>query len=502
MKRLVNVRLPVLAACAQIAGVITGYFFMRNDISLFYSLALVPVAAALTALCVIFARKTAIVFGACAFLLFFAGVLGSYFRLVGFDEKEITSGDDCYISATVAEKGLCDGGEYIIVENATCDGQKIRGKIRVYLSDSYGDFCDVGYGVQFTAQLSAYDAFSYGELNYNAIKNVKYRCRVNGGLVSSYGFSLFGSVNKAIRNALYGNLDQNTASVAYAMLTGNVDGIDDVEMTAFRYGGIAHIFAVSGLHIGIVYGVLLLLCKRLRLNKFVSFAACVAPLFFYAGVCGFTPSSVRAAIMCAAAAVAKLSYAKYDALNALSLSSLIICLIEPLNVFNVGFQLSACAVGAIILLSKNLAKAVERLPEPLGEGICVSLSAQTGTMPVMLARFGYLSGAGIILNIVIVPLLSLLFAVIFGAVVIALVLPFVAKYVLPCAATPLGGVTSFLTNADFERALIKELGGGTFVPLYCGGLLALSDKFNFTLKFRLLFVSLTVAAQCVCLLIF
>ena len=496
MKRFVNVRFPVILIVALIAGILLGYLFVRTNISLFYIIAIVPLTAIIFILCLIFSRYKLLIYGIFAIILLTVGIVSGYARLDGFDRKELVNGDTYTITATVCEKGEYDGGEYIIVRHVKANGQKTGGKIRVYLSDSYGDYCAVGYKVEFTAKISVYDTFPYGKLNYNATNNIKYSCRIYSGLTSTYRFSLFGSVNTAIRNALYNNLDYDTASIVYAMLTGNTDGIEEGSITAFRYGGIAHIFAVSGLHIGIIYGLLRLLCKKLYLNKYVGLAVCIVPIFLYSGVCGFTLSSVRALIMCAVAMLSGVLFAKYDALNSLSLSAIVILLINPLNLFNVGFQLSVCAVGSIILLSKNIVRPFKKVPKKLTDTVGISLSAQAGTMPVMLARFGYLSGAGIILNIFIVPLLSAFFAIIFVATVLSMILPFIAEFLLPYAVLPLEATVSFLTNAGFEKALIRGFGAGAFVPIFYLGLFALSDKFNLKFVYRLIAVISAAVILC------
>lgn len=479
-------------------GILSGYLFIRIHIDLIYLIATVPAVAVILILCCYYSKFKLLIYFLFCVLFLIAGIFGSYFKIKNFTQKELVGGDTYTVSATVGEKAKTEQGrEYLVVENIKANGQAVKGKMQVYLSSSYGDFCDVGYKVDFTAKISVNDTFPYGKLSYNAEKNVKYSCFVQNGLTAKYHFSLFGSINSALRETLYNNLDDDTASVVYAMLTGNSNAIEDETLSAFRYGGIAHIFAISGLHIGIIYGLLQLLSKKLHLNKYITLLFCILPIFFYAGICGFTVSSVRALIMCGVALLSKTFFVKYDALNSLSLSAIIILLINPLTLFNVGFQLTLSAVGAIILLSKNITRPFKKIPAKIKDTVGVSLSAQAGTMPVMLARFGYLSGAGIILNIILVPLLSLFFSIIFVGSFISLIFPFLAAYILPYAAMPLEATVSFFVNAGFEKALISGFGAGAFLPIYYLGLFALSDKFNLKLLHRLTAVGFSVIFLCV-----
>lgn len=493
MKKLVNIRFPFLIAVSLIAGILLGYLFIRINLSLFFIIAIIPYSAIIFILCIIYSKKKLLIYCACALIFFVIGTACSYFKINDFDTKEITNGDTYSITATVCEKGNYDGGEYLIVKNVKADGHKIKGKIKVYLSNSYGEFCDVGYRVNFSAKMYTYDAFPYGKLNYNAVNSVKYQCRVYGDLTSEFRFSLFGTINAAVRHSLYNNLDYNTASVAYAMLTGNSDGIEDGSISAFRYGGIAHIFAVSGLHIGIIYGLLNFLCNKLHIKKIVAFFICFGPVFLYVGVCGFTLSSIRALIMCAVASISKISFAKYDALNSLSVAVIAILLLNPLSLFSVGFQLSVCAVAGIIMLSKSLSRPLKKVPPKIKDSFAVSMSAQAGTLPIMLIKFGYISGAGLVLNIIVVPILSIVFAVLFVSTVISLILPFISQYILPYTVLPLELAISIFTNAGFEKSLISGFGAGAFIPVFYFALLCISDKFNIKLKCRIISIICAVS---------
>ena len=495
MKRLINIRIPLIFASALSAGVALSRLFIYFDINSFYIIAVVPITALIIAVTALFTKNPIKIITVLLTALFLvSGLTSGCIKLRNYGTSEIVDGASYTVSAVVCEKGETSESEYIILKNLRADGEKIDGKMIVYLGKAYGDFCETGYRVEFKAEISRKDLFPYGKLNNYVQKNVKYGCYVSNNLKAEYGYSFFGSIRSHIRDILYNNLDGGTAAIAFAMLTGSTQDVDEGAMENFRYGGIAHVFAVSGLHIGIIYAAIYTILKKFRLNKYAVALLCLSVLYFYAGICGFTPSSLRAVVMCTVSVLAKLTHKKYDSLNALSLSVIIILLLTPLSLFSVGFQLSVCAAGSIILLSKNISRPFKKLPRNISGAIGVSLSAQAGTMPVMLSCFGYLSWAGLIMNIIILPLLSAVFVIIFISTLIASVIPPVAV-ILPYTALPLQAVVSVFFCTSFEKAIISGFGAAALLPFYIA-VLALSDKINLKLKYRL------TAVTCVAVFVF
>ncbi len=481
MKRF-NVRLPVILALSFCAGIFTAIIlYVYNMTVVWVVLSFVP-CALIAAVWTLIKRKIVkpSLFVFLPMALFITGAVSCNSSLTRYAKTDILPDTYYNIRGTVIEKGLTSYGEYIVLGDVTADGRKIDGKLTAFLSSSYGEFCDEGYTVEFYGKPEAENVFEYGKLNYLAEDNIKYSVNVNGGLSSTYHYSLLGSIRSSLKDKLFGNLSRETAAVTFAMLTGNVQYISEKSLETFRYGGIAHIFAVSGLHVGIVYGVILFICKKVKLNKYVSAALCLAFIAFYVALCGFTVSSVRAAIMCAVATAAKLLMQKYDGLNSLSVAVIVILAVSPLSFFAAGFRLTVCAVAGILLFSKQYEKFFEKLkiPQKISTAAGVSLGTQTATSPVLLANFGYLSGAGLILNILVIPLLSVIFAIIFAAAVLSMIIPPLAQFIIPYAALPLECFMSLIIGLGFEKSLVSGFGAGWFVPIYLLGALFLSDKLN------------------------
>lgn len=496
MKRF-NARLPLILALSMCAGIFIGIVLFLYGLSA----AWIAMAAFPSALAFLFLAKSAkkflkpALFVLLSCIFFVIGATNCFFALKRYSCPEISPGEYYYIQGTVTEKGETARGGYAILGDLKFNGQKVGGKMNLYLSPTYGELCDVGYTVEFYGAPDIEKPFEYGKLNSFAEENIKYSAAVYGGLTSSYRLSLTGAIRSSLRDRLFGNLSGETAAVTFAMLTGNTQYMSEQSLNTFRYGGIAHIFAVSGLHVGIIFAILTFICKKLKINKYVSAAVCLAFIAFYVAVCGFTLSSVRAAIMCAVATFAKLSLQKYDGLNSLSLAATVILVITPLSLFSAGFQLSVCATGGIFALSKLYSKFFKKLklPKKACSAAGVSLGAQTATFPVLLAKFGYVSGAGLLLNIFVLPALSAIFSLIFAAALVCLVIPPLSPFLLPYAALPLELFMSLAYGLGFEKSLISGFGAGFFVPLYFAGALFLSDKINIKLKTRIVATCVSAA---------
>lgn len=484
MKKPFNLRLPVLSAAALAAGITfsaTLAYFGLSGIYIFIPAAISLAACVPVAIFFKSASKPLIfIFAA---LLFLVGAIYAYGKCCAFIQPSVPADIAVGVTGRVEEAGLTSGGRiYLIVGNVKADGAPLGGKLIAYLSENAGEYCRRGYTVSFSSFLAKEELFDGGAFSYRATRNIRYYCTVAGGLQSEYGFSLFGEINEALRGALFDNLDGETAAVCYAMLTGNTEAVSEGTLQSFRNGGIAHVFAVSGLHIGVIYGALSLILGKIRLHRGISAAIKIAVITLYAGVCGFSSSSVRALVMCSTSAISSCVYRKYDGWNSLSIAAVILLILNPLNLFGAGFTLSFAAVTGIILLSSNLKRAFGFLPAKLRSGLSVSLSAQFATAPALMASFGYVSAAGLFLNVIFVPVISLLYALLFVCATLGSFIPFIASHVLPAAVLPLQFTLNFLTSCGFDNAIVSAgAGNWLFVP-FIAATVALSDKFNFGRK--------------------
>lgn len=435
-------------------------------------------------------RKKQRISGAIAFTVLltvlFCAVAGGFCAVRSAYERAPAYAGECTVTGTVREVSFIDRGCRL-----TLDGLGIlhaggydAPAYKMYLYVYGGEAFSAGTRVRFTAEIETLDFESYGNVNVNAVLDgVKYRASGAYETIERIGtsFDLFGAVRDRMRAVLFEGMDAERARIAYAMLTGDSGLIDEGMLDSFRYGGVAHVFAVSGLHIGVVYGLIAFPLRKWRAKGAVRLPIVAAVLLFYAGVCGFSPSSVRALVMCLALALADACGMKYDALHSVSLAALLVMLVNPVYFFQVGFRLSVAAAGGIIVTGGALTRLfarIRRMPRKLSSAIAVSLSAQLATFPILLDAFGYVSALSLFLNLIFVPLISFVYAVLFVCALIACLFPFgagvllwVPEWMLVLAQMP---VLAF----DWRAGLICGFVFGGAAVLWFLTLFVLSDKVN------------------------
>lgn len=212
------------------------------------------------------------------------------------------------------------------------------------------------------------------------------------------------------KNQLNSVMDKNEADIAYAMLFGDKLLMDGELKESYKISGLSHILAVSGLHVGFMIAILGFFLNRIIKNKWVNSGLLLALLIFYAYICDWAPSVLRAISMCAIVLLSKCVFEQYDALNSLAIACAINIFVSPLNIFNVGFLLSFSVTFTIFSLSLPLKKLfAKRMPEKVASSLGLSISAWLGSVPVILLYFETLSMYAVIVNFLILPTISIVF---------------------------------------------------------------------------------------------
>ena len=205
-----------------------------------------------------------------------------------------------------------------------------------------------------------------------------------------------------------------------ALTLGYKDDIDPEVRRHFQVSGAAHVLAVSGLHTGILYGLVLWLLtlggrfKPLYENRFGRCAisgVVIAVMWGYAWLTDMTPSVVRAVTMVTIFEVGRMVYRQAFSLNTIAAAAVLILAVRPTDLWSVSFQLSFAATTAIVSLTPTLPLKEGRWPQILKYivGILVvSLAAQIGTLPITMYYFGQISCYFLLTNLIVLPLATLL----------------------------------------------------------------------------------------------
>ena len=224
-----------------------------------------------------------------------------------------------------------------------------------------------------------------------------------------------------MREAAYGKLDQAlqdsvALGVASALILGDKSLLQEETREDYARTGASHVLAVSGLHCGIVAGVLLYLLQFIRRQtlsvRLIKVTIALIGLWLFALVTGLAPSVLRASIMFSFLLVGRLLlFRKVNLYNIIALSALLMMIHDPMIVFSISFQLSYSALIGIIALQDKIYKLVF-FPYPflnkIWELVTVSIAAQIGTLPFTLHYFHFFPFYFWLSGIVVVPLAAII----------------------------------------------------------------------------------------------
>ena len=223
------------------------------------------------------------------------------------------------------------------------------------------------------------------------------------------------------------NLTTDERAIIQALVLGEKKDIDKNLYNEYAAAGAVHILAVSGLHIGILYIILAFLFKpflRWKYGVYFQAVLIVTLLWGFALLSGLSPSVSRAVTMFSFFAIAKLFDRETNSVNTLFLSFFTLLIINPLWLFQVGFQLSYLAVFFIVWLQPLFYKVGYSqywIVRKTWGIVSVTICAQIGVLPISLYYFHQFPGLFLLTNIVVLPFLTILMC---GGILIVLLASF------------------------------------------------------------------------------
>jgi competence protein ComEC len=230
------------------------------------------------------------------------------------------------------------------------------------------------------------------------------------------------------------DLFPRTGAMATALVWARKEGLDPGLRDSFARAGTAHLLAISGFHVGVVAGVLLLVLASLGLPHPARFLLASAGVWAYVLAIGLPDAAFRAALILTVLAMGRLAGRSVAPLGALATAFLGFLLVDAGALARPGFQLSfAGALGLVLgyrpLSSWFRARAPRRTPAFLPAGLAAGVAATLATLPLVAWHFGRVSLVGIPLTLMVTPLVVLAIPGIFVSLLLSLAHPGLARFV-------------------------------------------------------------------------
>lgn len=309
------------------------------------------------------------------------------------------------------------------------DFRNVQGKVLAYFKKPFdkkqlspGDFVEI-----YSEFLPVQKPLNPNEFNYKNFlseKGIYFQTFIESGshkLIRNYenlSLKVEGLKVKAAILDLFNSplLNKSAAQLCAALLTGYDDEISKETINAFAHSGTLHVLSVSGLHTGIIYGVVVFLLGVVDKNKrfkIVHPLILLSVLFVLVLITGFSPPVLRAVIMLGFLAIGKYyyNYLENASVNIMAVSAFMILLFNPLLICDVGFLLSYTAILGILLFGpqiNSLFRPGNKVINKVWQLSAISIAAQVSTLPVTLYYFHQFPVWFVFTNLIVIPICTLI----------------------------------------------------------------------------------------------
>jgi len=364
----------------------------------------------------------------CSLSLFFLAILLSQFQNESFQDDLDKSGQiaQVYLTSDINEKAKTYQSEVRILYLDSSMKEKKTNAIVYFKKDSLSKELNKGDVIQVKNNFSLpQEYFGDSDFNYrkylalNDIYFTSYQNSSDWRAVGRIDVSLYSRFIKTLRTKFQSLLNQNVRgnserAIASALLLGNKSLLDKDTKSTYSQTGAMHILAVSGLHVGIIYGFLVLLFGRLKERRYFKWPIVlieVGIIIIFAAITDFSPSVTRASLMFSLMAIGSTFLRSFNSYNILAISALLLLVYKPVYLFEVGFQLSYAAVISILFFHKYIYKIFlikNRIIDFFWNISAVSVAAQIGTVPLTLYYFEQFPTFFWVSNLIAIPAASII----------------------------------------------------------------------------------------------
>lgn len=229
-------------------------------------------------------------------------------------------------------------------------------------------------------------------------------CLSNNSL--SYAERIYGKIKRTVyevKTDFITNLENTAGEASAGLIRGIMFGekseMEEEVLEEFRKNGTAHVLAVSGLHVGIIYGFICMVWRWKKGGLF--FSVNLMFFFIYMVMSSFSPSVIRAVIMVWLHIFANITARRYDMASAAFFTGLVMMVINPMQIFNAGFQMSFIAVLSLSLMVPIIKRVYSGM-------LMAGMAIQVGLVPYIAYTFNYISLAALLVNVPVIYLTGLI----------------------------------------------------------------------------------------------
>ncbi|MCR3955422.1 MAG: DNA internalization-related competence protein ComEC/Rec2 [Gudongella sp.] len=384
-------------------GILIAYYFsISSTATIFLSLFVLTICIG----CIYAGRKTGRLL---MLLLFLLSILYTNYRHMSLLEKYYNQ--DVYILGTVHKEYKREGYNTYDIVMENINGEGIREKVRTNIYD--GTPMYPGTRVIFHGQLHKpmenTNPKLFNHRQYLLTKNIKYMLRtedhstqnINGTI--ELGYEMQNSFRGRLDEIYDNGLSRDNAGFIKALLTGDKDSLQQEEYGLYKEMGIAHILAISGLHIGILTAFILFLMSRIGIKRNLAIPVALLFIWGFTYLVGFPESALRASVMLTFVLISKILHRPYDPVNILAASYIICLMINPFWIFSIGFQLSYGATLSLVALAPWIIRRVYPARGRIAMSMASVISVNIGILPLQSYYFNQLPIMTLLSNLLIVP---------------------------------------------------------------------------------------------------
>lgn len=287
-------------------------------------------------------------------------------------------------------------------------------RARIYLKENLsvepGQIIEGSFRFRLTTPEGLKESTYYQGNGILVIANQRGDIRIQEGQSGTWRY-LPSRMAKHVHKILELCIPEDVRPFAQSLLLGDSSELSYQDETALRVSGIRHIIAVSGLHVAVLYG---LIVKLTGNRRYLTFLIGTPALFVFAAMVGFTPSVCRASIMLCLMMLAGITEREYDSVSELAFAVLVLLVVNPFTAVSVSFQLSVTSVLGILFFQPSVYGRLEKsFGKAKGKGfraalkrwgygsVSVTVSAMSLSTPLSAYYFGLVSLAGILTNLLV-----------------------------------------------------------------------------------------------------